>query len=83
MTATTELRKERFSLGTRTRLVRAAMKPPDGTPSPAVAPCFQGVGRSGNPHGCAGRARTVALGTGPSRQVLLRRTGTLRFMLRD
>ena len=43
MTATTELRKERFSLGTRTRLVRAAMKPPEGPPSPAVAAARYGM----------------------------------------
>ena len=43
MTATTELRKEHFSLRTRTRLVRGTMKPPKGGPSPAVSAARYGM----------------------------------------
>ena len=43
MTATAELRKERFSLATRTQLLRSALKPPEGTPSPAVAAARYGM----------------------------------------
>ena len=43
MTATTELRKEHFSLRTRTRLVRGTMKPPEGGPSPTVAAARYGM----------------------------------------
>ena len=43
MTATTELRKERFSLRTRTRLIRDTTKPPEGGPSPAAAAARYGM----------------------------------------
>ena len=43
MTATTELRKEHFSLRTRTRLDRGTLKPPEGGPSPAVAAAHYGM----------------------------------------
>ena len=43
MTATTELRKEHFSLRTRTRLDRGTLKLPEGGPSPAVAAAHYGM----------------------------------------